>query len=258
MKKILLLMCILNSKAILTKSHKVYIDINSLSPGQLRYTQVNVNTKANRLKQSNKTYNNGTSSMPISSAIPVILGPNNLVVAIDSHHEFLAAKKIGDTNVPIEVKDDFSHLTKKEFFEEAKLKNYIYPYDKIGNLIPMPKENWYTWDAMQDDPNRLFAAFTALKGIPKNYHKDPNAMEEPKYPLWKKNLTQKVLLAFIEFKIATILYKNNLIYNYNWGTNPNSKENQKFTEEARKILNQALYDGSIPNFELIKPKDTSY
>lgn len=239
----------------LKKLSKLYVPITILSPGQLRFTQQNVDTKAKKLMKSKGIHDNGKSSLSLNDAVPVILGPDNLLILVDSHHELLAAKTIGDETAPIEVKDDLSNLSKEEFFKVAKEKNYIYPFDKIGNEVSMPDQGWFKWDLMEDDPNRLFASLVAWKyyEINKGY-RDPNASEDPEFPLWRKNLNEKVKLAFIEFKIATILYKAGLEFNYNWGVNPNSEIIKEFTEKARKVLNQALENKQIVKFDLINER----
>lgn len=238
----------------LTKDSKTYISIALLSPGQIRFTQANVQTKAAKLSRSKGHYDNGNSSIEITNAIPVVLGPDNLIVLVDSHHEYLAAQKIGDTTVPVRVIDDLHDLNRSDFFERAQANNYIYPFGFMGDLIPMPATGWYSWHQMQDDPNRLFATFTAWKYADGKGFKDPNAQEDPLYPLWVKHINEKVRLAFIEFKIATILYQAGLQYDYAWGTNPNDERVAHFTEQARYVLGLALSEGRISSFDLIPEK----
>lgn len=230
---------------------KGYISLDLLSPGQLRYTTQNVQTKAKKQLKTHFYFDNGQSSLNISDAIPVILGPNNLIILVDSHHEYLASRSIGDTTVPIIVKDDLSRLSREEFYTVAQDKNYIYPYDILGKKIPLASTGWYKWSDMVDDPNRLFASLSALKCTGDNCTKDPNASEIPHHPLWIKQLNKKFELAFIEFKIATALYEAGLEYDYNWGTNPNSKKLLEFTERARLVLEEIVLKGELPQLELV-------
>ncbi len=234
---------------------KMYIPIALLSPGQIRFTQANVDTKAVKLSRSKGHYDNGNSSIEAINPIPVVLGPDNLIILVDSHHECLAAQKIGDTTAPVLVVDDLRHLNRLAFFKQAQANNYIYPFDFMGDLIPMPETGWYTWSQMQDDPNRLFAAFTAWKcGNNGKWAKDPNATQDPAYPLWIKKAHEKVKIAFIEFKMATVLYQAGLRYDYAWGTNPNDERVAQFTEQARSVLVKALDEERISSFDLIPEK----
>lgn len=236
----------------LYKGFKGYVSITILSPGQLRYTVQNVQTKAKKLQHTHSCFDNGKSSLNSANPIPVILGPDDLVIVVDNHHEYLAAESLGDQTIPIEVKDDLSALTREKFYSTAKLKNYIYPYDKMGNEVPLPKKSGYTWHQLKDDPNRLFASLTAWKRTGTECTKDPNASEMPVNPLWIKDLSKKFESAFIEFKIATILYQAGLCYDYSWGLNPNLKEIAEFTERARLVLDEALQRKSPFSLELIK------
>lgn len=245
------------NEPLLLQGSNIYIPITQLSPGQIRFTQPNVDAKSIKLMKTKGHYDNGNSSISDKDAIPIVLGPDGLKIVIDNHHELLAAKKNGDITVPIEVKDDLSHLNRSDFFKEAQEKNYIYPVDLAGNIVFPPAFGWYTWEQMQDDPNRLFVAFTAWKCVDENTgSKDINALQDPEYPLWVKKLQEKVKLAFIEFKMATVLYKAGLTYEYAWGTNPNSENILAFTEKARAALKDALIKKQISPFDLI-PEKTS-
>lgn len=237
----LFVVCALSATENLYKGFKGYVDIGILLPGQLRYTLPNVKTKAQKLLKTSKHFNNRQSSLDLSNAIPVILGPHNMVIVVDSHHEYLAAQMVNDTTVPIEIKDDLRNLNKKSFYQAAKALNYIYPYDLLGHEVYPPKHGWYQWKTMQDDPNRLYASITAWKcNADLKCTKDPNASELPLHPLWIKHLDRKFELAFIEFKIATILYQAGLHYKYEWGVNPNAQHLLEFTEHARQVLEEAL------------------
>lgn len=240
----------------LYKGFKGYVNIELLSPGQLRYTIQNVQTKAKKSQKTLHRFDNKRSSLAIGRAIPVILGPDNLIVLVNNYHEYLAAKSLEDLTIPIEVKDDLRTLSRREFYNTAQSKNYIYPYDKMVNEIQLPKKGWYTWEQLKDDPNRLFASLTALKCTGDECTKDPNASELPHYPLWIKQLEKKFELAFIEFKIATLLYQAGLYYDYEWGLNPNSPQISEFTERARLVLEEAFQKGLPFSLELVQSHAT--
>jgi hypothetical protein len=242
----------LSSAQAIKMGEKQYVPIHELSPGQLRFTKVNVDTKAKKLARSKGQFDQGRSSLDTKDAVPVILGPEGLIILVDSHHELMAAKKVGDETAPITVVDDLRHLSREEFFTQAVAKNYIYPYNRLGTIVAMPATGWYAWDQMEDDPNRLFASLTAWKCTDETTGtKDPNASEDPDYPLWVKKLKERVKIAFIEFKIATVLYKAGLEYQYSWGTNPNSRQLLEFTNHARAALRAALVKKEISPFDLI-------
>jgi|GEM_PF-2101425 len=207
------------------KSYR-YITITDLTPGQLRYSQLNVNEKIAAARKKNSRYNNNTSIL--STPLPVILAPFGPVL-VDGHHDTLASIALGATTIPVFVLQDFSTLTVEEFWQQATKEGLVYPYT-LDNKYQLPT----TFDALQDDPNRFFAALIARKCV-----KDPNtgamiAVASPKtklgdYPVWIKFGNK---IPFIEFKISDTLKAHGLVYNNAWGENVSVE----FVEAARAIL----------------------
>jgi len=231
-----------------------YVSLDCVKPGQLRYTQANVASKAKRLGRTARRFDNGKSSIDKSGALPVIKSVVGFIL-VDGHHHFLAAKQMRDKTVPVRCIADLSDLTIAELYHYAFKNNYIYPVTLQGQMVDVPTSGWFEWEDMQDDPNRLFASLTALKCAKDSSGKiiafrDPNAAADPQYPLWVKRTWNKIENAFIEFKIADALYRAGLTYAYSMGTNPNDPLLAAFIEKARK----ALFDNPIQVLELLYPR----
>jgi hypothetical protein len=262
MKKLLLLVTIIPISILaaeqatklttpLAKGFKGYVPIETLLPGQLRFTQANVDTKAKKLSARKQAFDNGKSSIPDTEPIPVIIGPGGLRILKDSHHELLVAKKVGDTTAPITVVDDLSNLSREDFFNTAQEANHIYPVDLQGNSVAMPKEGWFSWNMMVDDPNRYFAAISAVK-CPDEKHEGFSEGKNNNYPLWVKRLWEKVKLAFIEFKISTALNKAGIKYTYNMGDDLSKEPLASLVEQARLALAKKEY--AVAGLDLIPTK----
>lgn len=225
----------------LYKDFNGYVAIEKLSPGQLRYISPRVDAIVTRLQLASKKFNKHTSSFKLTQSIPVILGPDNLIIVVDNHQTYLAAKKLGDTTIPIKVIDNLSTISARTFYEKAIECHYIYPYDNYGNKIHPFLHEWYSWDLMQDDPNLFFVYLTGWYYLETKYMKNLDATAFPLHPLWVKDINN-AQLAFIEFKIATLLYQAGLYFNYAWGTNPNSPALLEFTEHARLVLEEIIHE----------------
>lgn len=240
---------VMNDKYV--KGFKGYVNIEDVVPGQKGFTSLNAETKATKSRKMLHQFDNENASLPIESAIPVVKTAWGLVAA-DSHHEYIAATRLHDKTLPVEIKEDLSYLSVEEFIKVAHEKNLIYLYDKMGNKIVPTEGRWIGWNEMEDNPNRLFASLVALKFSAKNGdEKDPNASELPEHPLWRKNTDKKFELAFMEFKIARALYNAGLEYRYEWGVNPNDVRIQEITEKAREVLRKVQAEGQLLNLELL-------
>lgn len=214
-----------------------YISYKDITPGQLRYSQLNVKEKIMAaLKNNNAVYdvssgwqykfNNGTSIL--ETALPVIIAPFGPVL-VDGHHDTLASIALGAHDIPVFVMDDLSSLSEEEFWKTAIEKGLVYPYT-LQNKYQLPK----SFNELQDDPNRFFAALVARKCTKNKKTGEMVAIASPKtiladYPVWIKFGNE---IPFIEFKISDLLTKYGLTYDNLW----ESSVSEEFVEKARTIL----------------------
>lgn len=179
-----------------------YIDMKYLVPGQMRYSQKNIDLKiASTQKNRGFTqeggvtklqHNNGTSAFTIREAAPVmkIKDPNGTIAYVlkDAHHDTLVnqalARHAGITSpmMPITVKDDFSNMKYQDFWNYAFKNNLV---DLIGvdgkNYMNNPPTDF---SVMKNDPVRYFVTISAYKGGNNEFDRSFGA----DYPLWYKRL----------------------------------------------------------------------
>ncbi len=215
----------------------IYLPITRITPGQLRYSQLNVKEKVNTalakhaiVSQTHDgtctfAYDNGQSIL--STALPIIIAPFGPVL-VDGHHDTLASIALGATTIPVYVLENLSHLSPDEFWLTAIQKGLVYPYSAT-NEYRIPQ----SFADLQDDPNRFFAALVARKCV-KNKDGSTIAIASPKtpladYPIWVKFGNE---IPFIEFKISDALKSADIVYDNAWGANVS----QEFVEKARAAL----------------------
>lgn len=179
-----------------------YIDMRNIVPGQMRYSQKNIDlklasTKKNRgFIQEGGTvrlqHNNGTSAFTIQEAAPVmkIKDPNGTTAYVlkDAHHDTLAnqtlAQQAGVTSptMPIKVKDDFSAMSYRDFWNYAN-KNSLVDLTGVDgkNYVNNPPTDF---SVMKNDPVRYFVTIAAYKGGNNEFDRSFGA----DYPLWYKRL----------------------------------------------------------------------
>ncbi len=64
--------------------------------------------------------------------VPVIVGPNRTYYMTDKHHMVKAAWEVGQEQVWIEIKKDYSDLDTKTFWEKMKTEKLVYLIDNFG------------------------------------------------------------------------------------------------------------------------------
>jgi hypothetical protein len=236
------------------KSFK-YIPIEDITPGQLRYSALNVEEKKKAAIERKAVtgdatggrhykYNDDKSALAAEEALPVVLavfGP----VLVDGHHETLASIALGAKTIPVYVKKDLSNLSKDAFWTQAQQEGLVYPYT-LENTHKIPT----SFKELQNDPNRFFAALVARK-CPAEGSSANETFAAPKtpladYPVWIKVGKD---IPFIEFKISDVLNKNKHIYDENWGT----KVPEEFVETAR----QTLVSQPVPGLKVV-PQRVKY
>ncbi|MCL4361587.1 hypothetical protein M1446_04520 [Candidatus Dependentiae bacterium] len=281
MKKILLILPIFLAINAREKDIDPYVAINRIHPGQIRYSQANVDQKINtaikkgyatrecktnlQSKECILKFDNGRSIMSSSPELPVIKVPaaldnvfgNKNFILIDGHHDVKASLTLGAKTVPIKVKEDLggSTMSEQEFWNYLESKGYTYPFNlEGGQRANIPSD----FNVLQDDTNRYFAAITARKY--EGWDTKPeestytSPVFKPEYPLWVKVGKD---IPFIEFMISDKLNDHNkrhadkFIFSSEMENNPTKM--QQLIEKARIILKE----NPIKGLKLI-PEKTFY
>jgi len=236
MKYLFLILCFIISASLRAE----YVRIDTLTPGQLRYSSKNVEEKIQQLIQKKEVYYNsdtgcyvgkyfqGKSAFPETEPLPVVRSCFGLVL-IDNHHHTLAALSLDLPWVPIKEVADLSTLSSEAFWKQAEEKGWVYLYDLSGKKGIPPKN----FTDLQEDPNRYFAALTARKCSSDG---DMSQSKGAQYPLWIKVGND---IPFIEFRISDALYAQHFLYLYSMGDDPD----QESVEKARQILLEAHISG---------------
>lgn len=237
----------------------MYLAYSELTPGQLRYSALNVQEKVNAALKKNNAwkdekssewhykFNNDTSI--IETPLPVIIAPFGPVL-VDGHHDTLASIELKAPMIPVFVMADFSDLSEEQFWNAALKNGLVYPYT-LDNEYKIPQN----FSQLQDDPNRFFAALVARKCTKNKETGEMVAIASPKtkladHPVWIKFGNE---IPFIEFKISDVLKKYDLFYKNSWGENVS----EEFVEKAREILVEHAISGLKVIPERIKVTDES-
>lgn len=217
-----------------------YVNIDEIHPGQCRYSQINVDEKIKKLVAQKRIQKIGDSSYSLGlnkkgkplnaalkkkEALPVIKAPFGLLL-LNGHHRILASQQAGCNTIPVEIIEDHSSKSKKDFWKLAIQKNWVHATDLEGNTALPPD----SFASLVNDPNRYFATLTL---------KSKNQVDVKPTSVWMKSSPSPY---FIEFKIADIMYKNGLIYKENM--------DKEMLAELLKILlkqNKAI----LPGIELV-------
>lgn len=96
--------------------------------------------------------------------VPVVRGPEGKLYMIDHHHTTQAFYLEGQETVYIEVIEDFSKLSEKEFWEKMIKKKWCWLLDENGNGPIDPKELPKTLKDLKDDPYRTLAGMVKDAG----------------------------------------------------------------------------------------------
>lgn len=193
------------------------VSMNEVFPGQHRYSSWHVQEKMKKKVEKGMPLCGGEKGIPVVKAC---FG----YVLIDGHHDVIANLTLGAEELRIRIVADLSALEGNDFWNEMEKQGWAYLYDLSGNRNTPPRD----FHLLEDDPNRYFAALTARR------YADSKMVESSgaEYPLWIKIGKD---IPFIEFKIADILWKHGIAYEYEMGESPP----EEFVETARKILIEA-------------------
>lgn len=186
------------SKNTLHAGETGYVAIADIRPGQMRYSQKNIDLKINEVRKKNGIKNgtlahdNGHSAFTIQGAAPVMKikdreGTIKYILA-DKHHDTLADIKaaqeaqVNNPTMPVKVEKDFSSMNYDDFLHYAD-KNYLIDLMLIDGkkATDLPTR----FDQMANDPVRYFVTISARKvGNGEVIEKSIGA----DFPLWLKRL----------------------------------------------------------------------
>jgi hypothetical protein len=219
-----------------------YVDYHEIFPAQFRYASRNVEDKIEKAVQRGYASQNseggwtyeffeGRSIIPEKEALPVVRASFGYVL-VDGHHEVLSSIALGADWIPIKIIADLGALTPERFWKEAEERGWAYLIDLHGIKHPEPPA---TFDQLIDDSNRYFAAISARK-----YAADLSSSIGAEYPLWIKIGKDT---PFIEFKISDVLWRHQIIYDYEIGDRP--------PEELIEAARAALLAADVPGLKLV-------
>ncbi len=240
-----------------------YVRLQDLVPGQMRYSQRNIDLKINSAKRAqgfiekdNKIvlqYDEGKSAFAEKFAVPVMKIKDEQgaikYVLKDAHHHTLAnralAQKAGMINqatMPVKVKNDFSSMSYKDFWKYA-YDNHLADLKGVDGKLYVnnpPK----SFDDMKDDPMRYFVTIAARKGgngqtIEESFGAD--------YPFWYKRLASFndpekypgdiINAQMVENIVSQKLIDNGFTYNYDVHGDKGPRFEEK-VREAHAILSK--------------------
>lgn len=95
--------------------------------------------------------------------VHVVIGPEHALYIADHHHWVRAWQEMGIEMVPALVREDLSHLSKRDFWKKMDEENMVHPYDEHGQRRPVRELPTNVHD-MRDDPYRSLEAFVQLSG----------------------------------------------------------------------------------------------
>lgn len=239
-----------------------YVPMKSVLPGQMRYSQKNIDLKIGNIRKAKGfTQEEGRtilqhdarkSALALKNAAPVMKIRNRYgairYVLKDFHHDALAnralAKEAGvvEATMPVKVENDFSTMRYHTFWKYAHNNHLVDLRGVDGRLyINNPPKSF---DNMKDDPVRYFVTISARKGGNNQSIEESFGAE---YPLWYKRLANMadpekypgdVLNArMIENIISQKLIDNGFTYDVNRDGESGSRFEEK-VREAHAILSQ--------------------
>lgn len=210
----------------LVKGQRVYMPIKDITPGQVRYSAMNVQEKVDKALERKSAvkkgdthvlaFDNGKSILELEVALPLLKARDGYVL-LDGHHDLLSSMRLGAQTVPVEVKEEMADMSihDQRFWQKAEDKKLVFLYNLNGERVKeLPR-----FDAMQDDANRFFVTLilhrcnTKDGVIVKDYaisdkvygHKTPVLIKIDKD------------IPFLEFYVGDLLRKYGVQYHNNQG-----------------------------------------
>lgn len=117
----------------------IIVPIQSLRPTQVAVGMRAVAAKRKRLgSRKRRRIGRYLERRPI----PAVYGPNQELYIVDHHHLSLALLQSQVDNAYVQIIDDYSELTPKQFWATMETQGLVYPFDETGrrvSLSRMPK-----------------------------------------------------------------------------------------------------------------------
>src|SRR5579884_3209382 len=102
------------------------VDLSRLRPTQLTVGMLEVKHKRRRLRELEKRPGELVKFI-LEMPIRVVLGPGKKAYVIDHHHRALALLKEEVEYAPMEIEDDFSHLSMRAFWKRMEAGQFVHP-----------------------------------------------------------------------------------------------------------------------------------
>lgn len=144
----------------LKKGDRVKVSIRVLNPTQFAVGRDEVEEKVEKMSEMN---DEELKEYRLEKRVPVVKGPNNQLYVIDHHHSVLAFREFGYNKVHVEVLEDYSKLSEKDFWEKMIEKKWVYLKDEKG-VEKSYKELPKNFSELKDDPYRALAGFVRDEG----------------------------------------------------------------------------------------------
>jgi hypothetical protein len=135
------------------------VEILSVRPTQITVGQREVEEKRRRFRDAAAT----SERSPPYRRVPVVLGPNASVFALDRHHWLCALFAEGVAEVDVQVMDDLGHLDPPSFWRTLERRGWCRPYGADGRRLSYAAMPASILD-LQDDPFRSLAGAVRRKG----------------------------------------------------------------------------------------------
>jgi hypothetical protein len=135
------------------------VEILSVRPTQITIGQREVEEKRRRFREA---IARGDRSPPCGS-VPVVLGPNASVFALDRHHWLCALLAEGVAEVDVQCMDNLSHLNPASFWRTLARRGWCRPCGPDGRRLSYAAMPATILD-LQDDPFRSLAGALRRKG----------------------------------------------------------------------------------------------
>jgi len=149
------------------------IELKKLRPTQMTVGMLQVAHKRKKLRELVKRPAELVEFI-IARPICIVLGPKGNAYVIDHHHLGLALIRENYETAPMDVADDFSGYTLRNFWKKMEALHFVHPYDANGKpqpLADLPAK----MTELKDDIYRSLAGFVREAG---GYDKVPTPFAE--------------------------------------------------------------------------------
>lgn len=222
----------------------IYVNNQFFLPGQVTYSSLEVRTKIAEEIQDRTAiwdaeeeewilpYDRGRSVLPDDRPALGILVIDG-IVTVDGNHKIMANKAFGGTRSPVTI---YLDLAQYGISSQDLTSEHVYLWRKDGTRAPQLP---LTYTAMDDDPNRFFAArITGKVSLSGNKLKDLEILKR-KVPDDAIVIKFNRDIDFFELHVARVLHR----YGFHFEGNSEADITPEHRQRAQEILLQAQKDG---------------